>query len=419
MSISQDQLAGEKRKGFLVGLAVSELLLLLLLALLLFLLGRAQLDREKDELINRAGGEDVLIVISGALDNAPAVRDRIREDPSIPETWITLSNRGMDVDDFAQTREALAGQLVINESQQRELEETKEALAGAMEEGNEARALLAGSKEENEQLQKDIEQVQQDIASSQEVPVEGPPNAIAGETTLCAYLGPGNPSTERIPTVPIGVVNIEESGITLLRKDYPLDQILVDYLGDTFNPEASERIINSWRIKEKLAWDEFESIMAALNLLGDDFASERKQKCRHYFNYYFEDLDAEILEKFGNLNYTGVKISESEFLDLTFINANTDYRPITIVRPDYPRDALDEMIEGFSFIAFTVSKTGTVLKESIVVIDSSPSDIFDEESRAALETWRFQPQIEEGQAVDVPNVRYRFIFCEGRRDDCF
>jgi outer membrane biosynthesis protein TonB len=60
-----------------------------------------------------------------------------------------------------------------------------------------------------------------------------------------------------------------------------------------------------------------------------------------------------------------------------------------------------------------------VLEESIIVIDSFPSDIFDEPSRAALRMWRFPPQIVEGQAVDVPNVRARFIFCEGRKDDCF
>jgi TonB family protein len=415
MTISQDQLAGEKRKGFLVGLAISELLLLLLLALLLFLLGRAQVERDRQELvekqenlINGAGGEEVLRVITGALNNAPDVRQAIAENPKIPETWITLSNRGVSPTDIEQMQEELARQIEANRTLQDETEEQANQ--------------IAQTEQENQSLKTEIEQSQEGPSGSQEEPsdiAEELPNAIAGETTLCAYLGPGNPSTGRIPTVPIGVVNIEASGITLLRKDYPLDQILVDYLGDTFNPEASERIISAWKIKEKLAWDEFESIMTALNLLGDDFASERRQKCRHYFNYYFEDLDAEILEKFGNLNHTGVKISEQEFLDLTFINANTDYKPITLVIPDYPREALEELIEGFSFIAFTVSKTGTVLEESIVVIDSSPSDIFDEESRAALETWRFQPQIEEGQAVDVPNVRYRFIFCEGRRDDCF
>ena len=361
---------------------------------------RQELVEEQKKIINGAGGEEVLIVITDALNSAPDVRQAIAENPKIPETWITLSNRGVSPTDIEQMQGELARQIEANRTLQDETEEQANQ--------------IAQTEQENEILKTEMEQLQAALELGEPEGASELPSAIAGDTTLCAYLEPGDTSDERGSTVPIGVVLIEESGITLLHKGYRSDQSLIDFYGDTFARESSEQIINSWSTKGQLPWVEFESITDGLNLLGDNFASDSKQKCRHYFNYYFVSLDAESLEKFRNLNYTGVKISEQEFLGLTFINANTDYEPITRVRAEYPAEALEQKIEGFSLIAFTVSKTGTVLEESIVVIDSTPPEIFDEASRKAIARMRFQPRLADGQAVDVANVRYRFTFVERR-----
>jgi TonB family protein len=381
------------------------------MGLLLFLLSREETSIEQTAIIEGVG-ENIIKIITEAMNENPELGPRLEQDPQVFKDWIELTNSGEDYEEMVErTRTFEEEQQKAEDDLARAEQERDEAIAAQDEAETQARIAeraLANQMGENGELAAILLK------------------PIAGDTTLCAFLeSDDDPVRSEIgrenhgPSTPIGIIHVEEEGITLLRGGYRSDQPLVDFNGDPFDREASEQVIGSWSIKEKLTWVEFESIITKLNSLGNDFASDIKQRCRHYFNYYHVGLDGDTVEKFRDLNYSGVKISEQEFLDLTFINANTDYRPITIVRPDYPRDAIDEFIEGFSFIAFTVSKTGTVLEESIVVIDSSPSDIFDEESRAALKTWRFQPQIVEGQAVDVPNVRYLFTFCEGRRNDCF
>ena len=79
--------------------------------------------------------------------------------------------------------------------------------------------------------------------------------------------------------------------------------------------------------------------------------------------------------------------------------------------------ALDESLEGWTHIQFTVDEEGAVVDP--VVLDNcagasletcTESDVFDETSLAAIRQFEFEPRTENGVAVATPGVQYVFRF---------
>jgi TonB family protein len=77
------------------------------------------------------------------------------------------------------------------------------------------------------------------------------------------------------------------------------------------------------------------------------------------------------------------------------------------VEPDYPRRAIRDRIEGWVILEFTVNERGMV--ENVSVAEASHRRIFDREAQAAIEQWRFEPRIVNGQPEPFP-ARQRFDF---------
>ena len=78
--------------------------------------------------------------------------------------------------------------------------------------------------------------------------------------------------------------------------------------------------------------------------------------------------------------------------------------------PQYPQRAVQQEIEGWCLVGFTVDGTGNVIEESIVVVDAEPPDIFDLASIRAISRFKFQPRIVDGQGVAVPNMQFLFRY---------
>ena len=68
-------------------------------------------------------------------------------------------------------------------------------------------------------------------------------------------------------------------------------------------------------------------------------------------------------------------------------------KPVVRVNPSYPAQAAEQGIEGWVVLEFGVTSQGTV--ENIRVIESHPSDVFDEEAKRALAKWRYVPKERE------------------------
>ena len=71
---------------------------------------------------------------------------------------------------------------------------------------------------------------------------------------------------------------------------------------------------------------------------------------------------------------------------------------VNYVAPKYPRSAQRRNITGSVDIAFTVQRNGAVA--DIDVMESTPGTIFDEVAINAVEQWRFEPAIENGQPIE-------------------
>jgi TonB family protein len=84
-----------------------------------------------------------------------------------------------------------------------------------------------------------------------------------------------------------------------------------------------------------------------------------------------------------------------------------DVIPLVRINPDYPTAALTERREGQVILEFTITATGTV--RDVVPVQSPYPDLA-EAAAAALARWRYQPAMENGQAVERRGVRTVITF---------
>jgi len=85
-----------------------------------------------------------------------------------------------------------------------------------------------------------------------------------------------------------------------------------------------------------------------------------------------------------------------------------DYLPLNFITPRYPDEAKNEGIEGFVLVEFTITAKG--LPTGIVILDRSPSDIFNESAVNAAERLRFNPRTVNGSPVEAVGAQQLFTF---------
>ena len=88
--------------------------------------------------------------------------------------------------------------------------------------------------------------------------------------------------------------------------------------------------------------------------------------------------------------------------------ADGSYVPTFQVPPVYPRRALERGIEGCVMLKFTVTKVGSTRDPSVEW--AVPPGIFDRAAMRSALKYKYKPQIRDGEAIEVPNVRTVVIF---------
>jgi len=84
-----------------------------------------------------------------------------------------------------------------------------------------------------------------------------------------------------------------------------------------------------------------------------------------------------------------------------------DMRRTKFVAPSYPDRAREREIQGWVDIEFTVNKDGTT--SAGVVKGAEPAGVFDRAALQAVERWRYEPRVVNGQVVDQRvQARLRF-----------
>jgi len=87
--------------------------------------------------------------------------------------------------------------------------------------------------------------------------------------------------------------------------------------------------------------------------------------------------------------------------------ASRQYLPIAKKPPVYPQRALDAGLQGACTVSYTVDVQGRVHSPKVVG-DCHP--LFIRPSLIAAQSFRYQPRIVDGRAVEVPNVQNTFHY---------
>lgn len=83
--------------------------------------------------------------------------------------------------------------------------------------------------------------------------------------------------------------------------------------------------------------------------------------------------------------------------------SDRDVIPLVRINPDYPQRALSRGIEGWVQVQFTITAAGTV--KDAKVVDAEPKNIFNDAALKAIARWRYNPKVQEGQAVERVGVQ--------------
>jgi protein TonB len=89
-------------------------------------------------------------------------------------------------------------------------------------------------------------------------------------------------------------------------------------------------------------------------------------------------------------------------------SADGDAVPMVRVPPQYPERAMQRGIEGRVLIEFTISKSGSVKNPKVIAYE--PSKIFNKAALKAVSQWKYNPKIENGNAVEQNGIRISIPF---------
>ncbi len=82
--------------------------------------------------------------------------------------------------------------------------------------------------------------------------------------------------------------------------------------------------------------------------------------------------------------------------------------PLNHITPQYPISARQQKIEGYVLVEFTVTREGVPF--GIVILDRSPSDIFNASAINTAERFRFRPRVENGTPVEAQGAQFLFNY---------
>ncbi|WNO09608.1 energy transducer TonB [Teredinibacter sp. KSP-S5-2] len=117
------------------------------------------------------------------------------------------------------------------------------------------------------------------------------------------------------------------------------------------------------------------------------------------------ELEEKILKSQGRNDL--VEGVQKKIEEIKSDRAKDEYLPVLKVAPRYPEEAAKASIEGYCTVSYTVLKTGKTTDHQIV---ECSNEIFRSESLRVAKKFLYKPRIENGQPVDVRDVKNRFTY---------
>lgn len=87
--------------------------------------------------------------------------------------------------------------------------------------------------------------------------------------------------------------------------------------------------------------------------------------------------------------------------------ADVEIVPVDLTSPTYPREAFMDRTEGHVTVEFVIGRDGSV--QEATVVESEPRGVFDREALRAVNRWRFQPVMVDGQRTEY-RIRHTIDF---------
>lgn len=108
------------------------------------------------------------------------------------------------------------------------------------------------------------------------------------------------------------------------------------------------------------------------------------------------------------IEFDGPELIPFSELEINEMSRLRDLLPLEEVVPTYSPFAVQNGIEGWCQVSFTVTEDGGV--RDIELVDADPPDIFDAVCVQAAEQLRYAPHQRNGVGVTTPNVQHVFRF---------
>ena len=133
-----------------------------------------------------------------------------------------------------------------------------------------------------------------------------------------------------------------------------------------------------------------------------------------------DQIDIEVPDSAVNISAPVVAVNPNA--GLGNFARDSDFIPVYIPQPQYPRRAQERGTMGFAIVAFTITESGTI--ENVVPVEGycssknpndpeaqlRPCSIFNSASSRAALKLKYKPKIVDGKAVRVEGVQHKFTF---------
>ena len=309
------------RRGFLVGITLAELMLMILFVLLL-------LNRNFQlEAMEAVEIEEEFRALSQARSMAQQLSE-VQSETELSETWRTLTRTVKELSSKPERLDRWLEDLEDNPmpeiSQKTDREEAmRDEIRTLRSELLDAETSVKRAENRSQRLEEELHTQQSQLeeeASRRDALSAELAQAKAGELVICTYElpGPGSVSSLRGRSVALGTVHLEADGITLIEKNAELqDTRLVDYVGDFYDATEAAELLESWPVNQKLSFAEFSSIGSGFVEIGNRTA-EKRARCRFSMNYYIEDFITphSVLLTFERFFFQQSRISDSWYEEL-------------------------------------------------------------------------------------------------------
>lgn len=88
--------------------------------------------------------------------------------------------------------------------------------------------------------------------------------------------------------------------------------------------------------------------------------------------------------------------------------SDRDEMPLVRIEPVYPPRALSKGVEGWALVEFTITAAGTTT--DVRAVQSQPEGVFDGAAVKAVQSWKYNPKVESGTAIDRRGIRVLLSF---------